>query len=415
MLSLKDNEALTHVGPGTQMGVLMRRYWIPAAFSHQIAKPDSPPIRVRLLCENLLLFRDSNGRLGLIDEKCPHRTASLFFGRNEEAGLRCVYHGIKFDVDGNCTDIPCVPQGTPEQMASMKKALRINSYPCIERGDLIWAYMGPPELKPEFPDLEWTQVPANHRFATRHIQECNWLQGVEGGFDPTHLDFLHRGDGVRTQRIVPSFYEVIPTDFGFAFGVGRELGNGDIRWSINVMLMPFHKLIAMKLNAAHVWVPIDDGRTMLYSVHFNLQRPLMEEEIARATSWEDIHPENILGSDYGVLNKANDYRIDRERQKSGNNFTGIKGVGAQDCAIQESMGPIADRIREHLLPSDMHVVKVRRLLLQALKEHTEGKTPPGLDPASYRVRTVNYEAPRDVPFAETAYKHYRIKEMATSK
>ena len=175
MLSQKDNETLTRVGPRTPMGELMRRYWIPAAFSHQIAKPDCPPIRVKLLGENLVLFRDTHGRVGLLDERCPHRTASMFFGRNEQAGLRCVYHGLKFDVDGNCVDAPCVPQVGEEQQQKIREQLRITAYPCVERGDVVWTYMGAPEHKPAFPDLEWTMVPGSHRYATRHIQECNWL------------------------------------------------------------------------------------------------------------------------------------------------------------------------------------------------------------------------------------------------
>ncbi|MGH7090057.1 MAG: Rieske 2Fe-2S domain-containing protein, partial [Stellaceae bacterium] len=147
MLSREDNERLTRVGPGTPMGTLMRRYWTPVAFSHQLAEPDAPPIRVRLLGEDLVAFRDSDGRLGLVDERCPHRTASLFFGRNEERGLRCVYHGIKFDVAGNCIDVPCLPPGSPPaQLEAVKRELRLKAYPCIERGGLVWTYMGPPEL-----------------------------------------------------------------------------------------------------------------------------------------------------------------------------------------------------------------------------------------------------------------------------
>ena len=169
MLSREDNERLTRVGPGTPMGELMRRYWIPVAFAPQVAKPGGAPVRVRLLCEDLVLFRDGKGRLGLIDEKCPHRTASMYFGRNEADGLRCVYHGIKFDVAGNCTDVPCIPQGTPEQMANVRKALKIKSYPCVERGDVVWTYMGPPELKPAFPDLEWANLPASHQIGRAHV------------------------------------------------------------------------------------------------------------------------------------------------------------------------------------------------------------------------------------------------------
>ncbi len=190
MLTREDNDRLTRVGPGTPMGELMRRYWIPAGFAHQVAKPDGPPVRVKLMGERLVMFRDSKGRVGLLDERCPHRTASLFFGRNEECGLRCVYHGWKFDVDGNCVDLPSEPRDY-----NLQARVKAKAYPCVERGGLIWAYMGPAEHKPEFPDLEWTLIPETHRYATRHIQECNWLQGLEGGFDTSHLSFLHGGIG----------------------------------------------------------------------------------------------------------------------------------------------------------------------------------------------------------------------------
>src|SRR5688572_14860383 len=190
MLSHEDNERLTRVGRGTPMGDLMRRYWIPAGFSHHVAKPDGPPVRVKLMGERLVAFRDSKGRVGLLDERCPHRTASLFFGRNEECGLRCVYHGIKFDVDGNCVDLPGVD---PVSQSQIWKTMKAKSYPCLERGEVVWTYMGPAEHKPEFPDFEWTMVPKAHRFATRHAQECNWLQALDGGFDASHLTFLHSG------------------------------------------------------------------------------------------------------------------------------------------------------------------------------------------------------------------------------
>src|SRR5579884_3264265 len=212
MLSRADNERLTRVGPGTPMGELMRRYWIPVEFSHQLPKPDGPPLRVRLLCEDLVLFRDTQGRIGLLDERCPHRTASLFFGRNEECGLRCVYHGWKFDIEGNCTDLPSEPWDK-----DFKRKIKITAYPCIERGGLVWAYMGPPEHKPPFPEIEWTLVPASHRYVTRHVQECNWLQALEGGFDVSHLSFLHQGtaDGPDGRPIpIPTRYEVVPADCG---------------------------------------------------------------------------------------------------------------------------------------------------------------------------------------------------------
>jgi phthalate 4,5-dioxygenase oxygenase subunit len=415
MLSRQENEMLIRVGPGTPMGELMRRYWIPAAFSHQIAEPDSPPIRVRLMGEDLVLFRDTQGRIGLVDERCPHRTASMFYGRNEESGLRCVYHGLKFDVHGNCVDIPCVPQAGEVQKRNLLSQLKIKAYPCLERGEVVWTYMGPPEHKPPFPDLEWTRVPAAHRFATRHIQECNWLQGLEGGFDATHLTFLHGGDADRSRSIVVTLYEVMPTDFGFVVGTGRDQGNGEIAWNVNVMLMPFHKIISSIPAAAHVWAPIDDENTMLYSIDFSPDKPFTEAELARSKTGRGIHTENIPGTDRAVRNRANDYLIDRALQKSGKSFTGMAGFGTQDCAIQESMGPIADRTAEHLLACDAAIVKIRRLLLQTLKDHAAGKPLPGMRPESYRVRSTRYTMPKDAPVAETMNERVRIDALVPAK
>jgi len=409
MLSREENELLTRIGPGTPMGELMRRYWVPAAFSHQIATPDSPPVRTRLLCEDLVVFRDTKGQVGLFDEHCPHRRASMFFGRNEESGLRCVYHGIKFDVDGKCVDVPCVPPGTPDnQRASIQKQLKIKSYPCIESGGVVWAYMGPPEFKPEFPDLEWTRVPDDQRHATRHIQECNWLQGVEGGFDAPHLTFLHGGDAEPSRRIVPTFYEVVPMDFGFAVGTGRDAGGEDILWNINVMLMPFHKIISSMPHAAHVWMPIDDETTMLYSVDFHPDRAFTEEELERSKIFRGIHTENFPDSDISTMNKSNDYLIDRALQAGGESYTGMRGLGIQDCAVQESMGPITDRTEENLLPGDAAIVKIRQLMLKTLKDHAAGKPLPGIDPRSFRVRSTRYEAPRGEVFTDKIDERLRI-------
>ncbi|MFM1813665.1 MAG: hypothetical protein RLZ98_360 [Pseudomonadota bacterium] len=420
MLSREDNDLLCRVGPGTPMGRLMRRYWIPVLFTSQLEKPDCPPVRVKILGENLVAFRDTEGRVGLIDEACPHRTASMFFGRNEEGGLRCVYHGIKFDVAGNCTDIPCLPPDTePARLSAIKQQMRIKSYPCIERGDLVWAYMGPAELKPEFPDLEWVGVPKANRFVTRHIQQCNWLQGLDGGFDSSHLTFLHsgqvdlrRGNTDQHRRIVPSYYEVLPMDFGFVCAGGRDIGGGNITWHADVMLMPFHKIIPSVPRGAHVWAPIDDENTMLYSINFKTEGPLTAEEMEREYEWRGIHTENLPGSDYAIQGKHNDYLIDRELQASGRSFTGIRGLGAQDCGMQESMGAIADRTKEHLLVCDAAVVKIRRLLLQTVRDHEAGKPPPGLDPQSYRVRSLRFEAPSSVAFADAVEGQIRIDKVA---
>jgi nitrite reductase/ring-hydroxylating ferredoxin subunit len=396
MLSREDNELLTRTNAGTPMGDLMRRYWIPVVFSDQIAKPDCPPVRVGLLGEKLVAFRDTDGRPGLIDERCPHRTASMFFGRNEECGLRCVYHGWKFDVDGNCVDLPSEPPGS-----TLQRKVKIKAYPCHEQGGLVWAYMGPAKLKPDFPELDWTMIPDSHRYATRHIQECNWLQGLEGGFDTSHLAFLHQGTAEASRRVVPSQYAIVPTDFGFMAGTGRVMKEGEVLWASNLMCMPFHKVFATKPEAAHMWVPIDDENTMLYSVDYWPDKPLTDEDLERTTSHHGIHTQNIPGTDIPIHNKGNDYNIDREFQASGDSYTGIKGLGVQDCGIQESMGPIADRTIEHLGVSDTAIIQIRKLLLQSLKDFRAGKTPPGLDPASYRARSTRFTLRDGESFEET--------------
>jgi phenylpropionate dioxygenase-like ring-hydroxylating dioxygenase large terminal subunit len=410
MLTREDNDRLTRVGPGTPMGELMRRYWIPAGFAHQVEKPDGPPARVMLMGERLVMFRDTKGRVGLLDERCPHRTASLFFGRNEECGLRCVYHGWKFDVDGNCVDLPSEPRDY-----NLQARIKAKAYPCVERGGLIWAYMGPAAHKPEFPELEWALIPDSHRYVSRHIQECNWLQGLEGGFDTSHLSFLHTGSAHAEMRVVPTRYEVIPTNFGFVAGSGRDMGDEGVLWSANVMLMPFHKIIASNPMAAHVWAPIDDHHTMLYSVDYNAERPLTDADLARSRAHNGIHTENIPGTDRARQNKDNDYLIDRALQASGGSFTGMKGLGIQDCAIQESMGLIADRTLEHLGISDTAIVKIRRLLLQTLKDHAAGKPLPGADPKSWRVRSARFTAPPGASFAATMEQHVRVTALVAAE
>ncbi len=406
MLSAEDNELLTRTGPGTPMGALMRRYWIPALFAHQIEKPDCTPVRVRLLGEDLVAFRDSDGRPGLLDEKCPHRTASLFFGRNEECGLRCVYHGWKFDVDGRCVDLPSEPPGS-----NFQEKVRITAYPCHEAGGVVWAYMGPPGLKPEFPPLEWTLLPPEQVFASRHIQECNWLQGLDGGFDSSHLAFLHRGSDVVNANVLPTHHETLRTGFGMMVGTGRAFVEDRIRWGANLMILPFHKVFATRPHGAHMWVPMDDGNTMLYSIDFKPDTPFTEEELERSRNWLHTHTENIPGTDRALRNRDNNYLIDRGIQSSGANFTGMHGLGVQDCAVQESMGAIADRTKEHLGISDTAIIRIRRMLLETVRAHGRGETPPGLDPLDYRVRSTRFDLPPDGNFIATV-KAQMAEQMA---
>jgi phthalate 4,5-dioxygenase oxygenase subunit len=413
MLTREENELLVRTGPGTPMGKLIRRYWVPALFSEKLPKPDCPPVRVKLLSENLVAFRDSQGRVGLVDERCPHRGASLFFGRNEEAGLRCVYHGWKFDVDGKCVDMPSEPAES-----NFKNKVQINAYPCLERGGVIWTYMGPADKEPAFPDIEWTNVPESHRFATRHIQECNWFQALEGGFDTSHLTFLHRGDTPDgATRPVPQYYHTLRTDFGYVSGSGRDTPDGGRNYTVNAMLMPFHKVISRGGDGtyptgAHMWVPIDDENCMIYSIEYRPERPLNDKEMERSHKWLYIHAETLPGSDRCVANLDNDFLIDRELQASGKSYTGFKGFGIQDCGIQESIGPISDRTLEHLGVSDAHIIQLRKMMLKFVKELQEGIEPPGFDPKSYRVRSGGFTVPKGRKFEDLVMDYVKIDKRA---
>jgi phthalate 4,5-dioxygenase oxygenase subunit len=410
MLTHEENELLVRTGPGTPMGNLIRRYWVPILFSDKLPKADCPPVRVKILHENLVAFRDSSGKPGLVAERCPHRGASMFFGRNEENGLRCVYHGWKFDVTGRCVDMPSEP---PE--SSFKNKVSITAYPCVERGGVIWAYMGPANKKPAFPDIEWTNLPESHRFATRHIQECNWFQALEGGFDTSHLTFLHAGDVPDGNRPIPQYYHTVRTDFGYVSGSGRDTADGGKSFGVNCMLMPFHKIISRGGDGkypvgAHMWVPVDDENCMIYSIEYRAERPLDPKEMERSYTWQYIHAETLPGSDRCVANLDNDFLIDRELQASGKSYTGINGFGVQDCGIQESIGRISDRTREHLGVSDTHIIQLRKMMLKFVKELQDGSEPPGLDPRSYRVRSGSFTTPKGVRFEEAAIDYVSIEK-----
>jgi phthalate 4,5-dioxygenase oxygenase subunit len=397
VLTRAENERLTRTGRGSPMGELMRRYWIPALFSEKLPKPDCPPLRLTLLGEKLVAIRDSTGRVALFDERCPHRGASLFFGRNEEGGLRCVYHGWKFDSSGACVDMPSEPAES-----NFKNKVRITAYPCVERGGVVWAYMGPLDLKPGEPSFEWALVPQSHRYATRHLQECNWFQGLEGGFDMSHLPLLHRGDTTGGNRALPTMYETVWTDFGFASASGRKLPDGRVLWLVNLMLMPFHKVITPIPGGdhpigVHMWVPVDDGNCMIWSIEYRPDRPLSGEEMERSRNGLYVHAECLPGSDRAVQSRDNDYLVDRELQASGRSYTGIRGLGMQDCGIQESMGPIADRSRENLRASDLHIVHLRRGMFRALERFAEGAAPAGLESASHRVRSASFTIAENAP------------------
>ena len=373
MLSPEDNELLTRTDVGTPMGCLIRHYWVPALLSEEIPQPDCPPVRVRLLGEELVSFRDSRGRIGLIGERCAHRGTSLFYGRNEECGLRCIYHGWKYDVDGNVLDTPAEPGDS-----DFKKKLRHTAYPTYEAGGVIYAYLGPRNQMPLFPAYEWTRVPLEQTYVTKCLLECNYLQGLEGECDSSHLSFLHRAfTNERNQSLYKSdtspIYETEETDFGVRLIATRNTDNQHyVRFSAFVMPVygcvpagrPTNELDGYEI---HTYVPADDTHCWRYDIGFRRTRAISEDEVHRR---EQIGPNYLR-----LRNARNNYLQDRQMQKTVN-FTGIKDFLNHDACATESMGSIFDRSKEHLGVSDKAVIAVRKFLLSSVKALRENKEPP---------------------------------------
>ena len=403
MLSREDNALLTRVDRGTPMGDTMRRYWIPALLGWELPAPDCPPVRVKLLGEDLVAFRDTQGRVGLLDEFCPHRRASLFLGRNEECGLRCVYHGWKFDADGRCVDMM-------NEAESFAHKIHTTSYPTVEVGGIVWAYMGPADLRPALPLFAWTQAPETHRHVSKVIQESNWLQGLEGGIDTSHAPILHRVIGKDSKR--PGFktkdpfvrgkaptLEVDVTDYGYCYAGIRPLDEADLHVRAYHFILPFHQIRPSRtedvpLVAGHIWVPMDDATTMVYNwVATVRDEPLPEEE--RLETRLGNGPQDVDQTTFrGKRNRQNNYLLDRQVQKT-ETFTGIDGINIQDRAVQESMGPVVDRSKEHLGPADRAVIQARRLLLEAVRSVADGDAPRGVGPSYYALRAAEATLPRD--------------------
>jgi phthalate 4,5-dioxygenase len=411
-LPKERNEELTRTGPGTLMGDLLRRYWIPAVLAEELPEPDCPPVRVQLLSEKLVAFRDTGGRIGLIDEFCAHRGVSLWFGRNEESGLRCPYHGWKYDVTGQCVDLPSEPEAL-----GTRSRIRLKSYPCIERGGVIWTYMGPPALQPEPPEHEWAMVPAANRFTSKRLQESNYLQALEGGIDSSHVSFLHgpalkrdplfvgsKGNVYNERDRMPQF-EVVPFDGGLLIGARRLADDDRYYWRITPWIAPFFALIPPRSGHpinGHAWVPIDDERCWAWSISYHPRRSLTHDEVAAMQSGHGIHVKYVPGTFIPLANKRNDYLMDRAAQKAGLSFSGVEGIGMQDASLQESMGPIVDRSRENLVTTDVGIVTARRVLLEAARANRAGNPIPGVAPAAQRVRSCAIELPKDVPFKDGA-------------
>jgi phthalate 4,5-dioxygenase len=421
VLSREDNEILTRTGPGTPMGELFRRFWIPALLSEELKGPDCPPVRVTLLNEKLVAFRDTQGRIGLIQRYCKHRGADLFFGRNEENGLRCVYHGWKYDVEGRCVDIPNakVPQAFKDKCGS-------RSYPTLERGGMIWAYLGPRELTPELPAYEFLQVPESHYYVTKFQVDGNYFQSLEGEADSGHVTFLHRylgservaagstGGETHVGRVGIVHWEVEETEYGLMMAAQRDLGDGRAQWRANLLLMPHTVPIATPrgvIMTCHIRVPIDDESSFLYRPRWHPARPLTEKEISELKYGGEDYPELIPGTYIPKENRGNDYLVDRAAQRRFS-FTGIRSLPAQDMAVQtDQNGIIADRSGENLVAADKAIVMMRQRLLKAARDLQKGIEPPeARRPQSYNVRAMDIVVPMDAD-----WKREMLAAMALDK
>jgi len=395
MTSQTENELLTRVGPGTPMGNLMRQYWIPACLSSELTD-DGDPLRLMLLGEPLVAFRDTAGRVGILDHRCPHRGAPLFFGRNEEGGLRCVYHGWKFDTEGHCLEMPNIPADQ-----DFRQKVNARAYRVAERDSLVYVYMGERETAPPLPALEAMLCPAEETSLYCRQRQCNWLQALEGDIDTSHFSFLHTGK-IASDDIDPNHlerfqfidraprYHVRSTGYGTMYAAYRPATPGQVYYRFGHFVMPFWALFPNGPLSDNVlaqgWVPMDDTHTMTFTFSWTRKTPVIGstrtgEPLPLLDRFTETLPNtpDWFGRWRPVANAANDYLIDREAQRT-ISYTGIAGVFPQDSAVTEGMGAISDRTQENLAPSDIMIVTTRRRLLDAARALAEeGALPPGVD------------------------------------
>ena len=393
MLSAEENDLLCRVEGDAPMGALMRRHWIPACMSEEVAEPDGAPVRVRLLGEDLVAFRDSLGRLGVVDEHCPHRRASLALGRNEECGLRCLYHGWKIDVEGNVVDRPFELNEGDRAPKPVKQKV----YPSREAGGFVWVWMGPPDQMGEFEPPAWAPSPGIRTSIVKMHIGCNWAQVLEGAIDSAHSSNLHATDMVpaevdragttSSEWLRPSTdraprLQVQRTDFGFRYvAIRHPIRDADTHDYLRITLFvaPFTVLIppndSYQLSILNI--PLDDTNTMFYFIAWS------DGEGIDQDAWRKFCAAEVgvdLDSNFRpIRTRANNYLQDREAMKLGSH-TGIAGIPNQDTAMWETMGPIADRSRERLGASDVAIVQFRRIMIEAAKKLRDGGPAIGTSP-----------------------------------
>ncbi|HEV8022408.1 MAG TPA: Rieske 2Fe-2S domain-containing protein [Candidatus Lustribacter sp.] len=377
MLSQEDNELITRVGPETPGGALLRRYWYPVLQADAL-EPDGAPKKVRLLGENFVAFRSGDGRVGMLEELCPHRRASLVLARNEECGLRCLFHGWKLDLDGRVVDAP----SEPADRVSFVNKVRTRRIAVRESSKLIWAYIGGGE-PPQFPDFEFTTLPLDHIQIAEVPGRCNWVQLAEGQLDSAHISHLHAtasltgGLAPLAQADRAPVYDVEPTSFGMHASAIRTISENERYTRVTAFVMPSWEFIPrparpgtpeyddMSRFVVHQ-TPVDDVTTIVWYIQWHPSRPLPYNE-ARWSVWNDeylqVIDEPLMGQD-------------RAKMKAGHT-TGINNLLTEDMIVAETMGPVADRTGEYLGSSDAAVARFRRIFLEAIHDQERGNTPRG--------------------------------------
>jgi phthalate 4,5-dioxygenase len=387
-------KTLTQVSAGTPMGRFMREYWLPALMSSEL-ESGGAPLRLMLLGEKLIAFRDSAGKVGIMDERCPHRGVSLFIGRNEPEGLRCVYHGWQFGANGRCIDQPSIPLS----QRFMTK-VRVKSYRTIERAGVIWAYMGERAEPPPFPEFEVTKLPAAEVSVYCLQRDCNWLQMAESDLDTSHFGFLHMGsvdpDDMAPDNLLRHTAENRIPDFsmgdapwGTSYAAFRDTTDKETYWRFANFLFPCWTQSPQGPFEDHVearaWVPMDDHHTMLFHLQWRKKSPPLRAVDKEGNTLPGLRNNNDLlpnttdwfGRWRVRQNASNDWEMNRPAQMDGTIYSGIDNLRVQDQAACESMGPIVDHALEQLAPTDQMVARTRRRLVKALQAFVDGAAPPG--------------------------------------
>lgn len=405
MLTKEENELLCRVEGGAPMGQLMRRHWQPLCLIEEVSEPDGTPVRARMFGEDLVVFRDTEGRVGVMDEYCPHRKVSLALGRNEDGGLRCLYHGWKMDVEGTVIEMASEPAAS-----CMNNKVKHLAYPTKEWGSFVWTYMGPADTIPEFTPPAWAPTADTRVSVAKVLIPCNWAQILEGAIDSAHSSSLHSSDFVparvngaeATEKtwLRPSTdkaprMQVQRTGYGFRYAaIRRPIADAATHDYVRstIFVAPATALIPPNnlYNVANINVPMDDTNTAFYFIAWGHPSQTPETETWRKFLGQRVGVD--LDQNYRSLRtRENNFLQDREKMKAGN-FTGIAGFPNQDLAMWLTMGGIADRSHERLGASDIAVVEFRRRMLDAVQEFQNGDAAIGTGELKIPASDVSYQA-----------------------